>query len=262
MDRHKADKILVVDDDAMLRWTLTEALHEWGYDAIEAETASAGLKQFEQAHPAMVLLDIGLPDGSGLDLLRTIKRRRPHTAVIMMTGEVVVENTIAALRGGADDFVAKPIHLDELQFALKQALQKQPQHKPIRLMPRLLIVTDSQLRANHLLVALRVTDIEITVTTTPDELRRATEEEHDLAVVDVEAKELPGVLAALRATAFHAEVPILVEISRVAQTPQLSGVMPRYRAMPCSPTELVVLARRRIAAMTAENGTVRGAVAT
>ena len=123
-------------------------------------------------------------------------------------------------------------------------------------------LTDSQLRANHLLVALRVTDIEITVATTPDELRRATEEEHDLAVVDVEANELPGVLAALRATASHAEVPILVEISRVAHTPHLSGVMPRYRAMPCSPTELVVLARRRIAAMTTESGTVRGAVAT
>ncbi len=262
MNMRNADKILVVDDDAMLRWTLTEALHEWGYDVIEADTASAGLEQFGQMQPGLVLLDIGLPDGSGLDLLREIKRRRPPTAVIMMTGEVIVENTIAALRGGADDFVAKPIHLDELQFALKRALKKQRQHKPVLMVPRLLIVTDSQLRANHLLVALRVTDIEITVATTPDELRRATEEEHDLAVVDVEANELPGVLAALRATASHAEVPILVEISRVAHTPHLSGVMPRYRAMPCSPTELVVLARRRIAAMTTESGTVRGAVAT
>ncbi len=235
----------------MLRWTLLEALHEWGYDALEAETTKAGLAQFAEAHPAAVLLDIGLPDGSGLDLLRDIKRRRPHTPVIMMTGEVVVENTIAALRGGAADFVAKPIHLEELQFALKRALQRQRQHQPVLMMPRLLIVTDAQLRANHLMVALRVTDIEITVATTPDELRRATEEDHDLVVVDVEAHELRGALAALRASPAHAEVPILVEISRVARTPTLSGVMPQYRAMPCSPTELVALVRRRIASVTA-----------
>ena len=257
-----AEKILVIDDDVMLRWTLTEALREWGYDVIEAETASAGVEQFKQAHPAVVLLDIGLPDGSGLDLLCEIKRRRPATAVIMMTGEVIVENTIAALRGGADDFVGKPIHLDELQFALKRALQQQRQHKPASVLPRLLIVTDSQAWANHLMVVLRVTDIEITVAITPTDLGRATEEEHDLVVVDVEAAELRGVLAALRASPAHAEVPILVEISRIAHTPNISGLMPQYRAMPCSPTELVALARRRIASMTTASSVVGGAIAT
>jgi DNA-binding response OmpR family regulator len=247
----ETNKILVVDDDAMQRWTLTQALQEWGYDTLEAETTNAGLVQFEQVHPAVVLLDIGLPDGSGLDLLHQIKRRRPNTAVIMMTGEVVVENTIAALRGGADDFVAKPIHLDELQFALKRALKTQRRTGTVFVLPRLLIVTDSRMRANHLLTALRTTDIEVTVASTPAELARATEDEHDLVAVDVGATELRGVLAALRASPAHAEVPILVEISRVAHAHDISGVMPQYRAMPCSPTELVTLARRRIASVTA-----------
>lgn len=255
-----SDKILVIDDDAMLRWALVEALQEWGYDVIEAENTSAGLEKFAQMRPRVVVLDIGLPDGSGLDLLREIKRRSPATAVIMMTGEVLVENTIAALRGGADDFVAKPIHLDELQFAIKRALKTQRQHNPALRLPRLLIVTESQGRANHLMVALRVTDIEITVAITPDELYRATEEEHDLVVVDVEAKELRGILAALRASPAHAEVPILVEISRVAPAPALSGVLPQYRAMPCSPTELVALARRKIAAITTESDAVSVAI--
>jgi len=245
---HSSEKILIVDDDAMMRWTLGEALREWGYDPIEAETANAGLEQFDQVHPAVALLDIGLPDGSGLDLLRAIKQRRPQTAVIMMTGEVVVENTIGALRGGADDFVGKPVHLDELQFALKRALQ-QRNRQPRSMLPRLLIVTDSQAWANHLMTALRTTDVEVTVTTTPAELQRATEEEHDLAVVDVEATELRNVLAALRASPLHAEIPILVEISRIAHTSNLSGIMPQYRAMPCNPTELISLARRRIASM-------------
>src|SRR5690606_16567519 len=61
--------------------------------------------------------------GSGLDLLRTIKEKRPETAAIMVTGNVDVENTIAALRGGAYDFVGKPIRLEELQVTVRNALE-------------------------------------------------------------------------------------------------------------------------------------------
>lgn len=242
-------QILLVDDDPLMRWTLGEALHEWGFDPLEAETTHAALERFDQSSPVAALLDINLPDGSGLELLREIKRRRPHTAVIMMTGEVIIENTVAALRGGADDFVSKPIHLEELRFALRQALEKQRQRAPVLPLPRLLIVTDSPARANHLMMALRLTDIDISVAITPAELRRATEEEHDLAVVDVPAEELRGILAALRASPAHAEIPLLVEISRLTHAPSLSGVLPHYRAMPCSPTDLVALARRRLTAL-------------
>jgi DNA-binding response OmpR family regulator len=168
----------------------------------------------------------------------------------MMTGEVVVENTIGALRGGADDFVGKPVHLDELQFALKRALQRR--HRELSSgLPRLLIVTDSQAWANHLVTALRTTDVEVTVTTTPEELRQAVEEEHDIAIVDVEALELRNVLAALRASPAHTEIPILVEISHLAANANISGVLPQYRAMPCNTTDLISLARRRLAAMIA-----------
>jgi DNA-binding NtrC family response regulator len=61
--------------------------------------------------PAAVLLDIDLPDGSGLDVLRAIKDQHYDAIVIMITGNVHVENTISALRGGAYDFVGKPINL-------------------------------------------------------------------------------------------------------------------------------------------------------
>ncbi|HEX4951698.1 MAG TPA: response regulator [Blastocatellia bacterium] len=254
----KKDAILIVDDDALMRWTLSEAVQGWGYEAIAAESASAALAALAPTHLhayrlVAALLDINLPDGSGLDLLREIKHRHPETAVVMMTGEVNVENTIAALRGGANDFVGKPIHLDELKTALEQAQEQQAQRHHVSTVPRLLIVTDSHLRAEHLLVSLKVTNVDVTVATTPAELRRATAEKHDLVVVDVEAEELQGTLAALRASAPHREVPLLVEISRITQTPSLSGVLPHYRAMPCSPTELVTLTRRRIGDMASQN---------
>jgi DNA-binding response OmpR family regulator len=60
-------KILVVDDEKMIRWSLGEALRGWGYQSIEAETVAAALALFEAEAPAAVLLDINLPDGSGLD---------------------------------------------------------------------------------------------------------------------------------------------------------------------------------------------------
>src|SRR5215469_5227212 len=104
-----SDKVLIVDDEQMTRWTLSEALRRWGYVPMEAGTVSAALTGFDAELPSVVLLDVNLPDGTGLDVLREIKRREPQSVVIMMTGNVLVEDTISALRGGAYDFVAKPV---------------------------------------------------------------------------------------------------------------------------------------------------------
>src|SRR5215471_13870929 len=121
------NKVLVVDDEPSIRWVLAEALRGWGYEPVEAETGASALLALEAEHPAAVLLDINLPDSSGLDLLREIKRRKPQVAVIMITAETLFENAVAALRGGADDFIGKPIHLEELLFALDQGLRRKQQ---------------------------------------------------------------------------------------------------------------------------------------
>jgi DNA-binding NtrC family response regulator len=117
------EEILVVDDDQMIRWTLREALQSWGVSTAEAGSAAEAVKQFNAELPAAVLLDIDLPDGSGLDVLREIKREHPEAIVIMITGNVQVDNTISALRGGAYDFIAKPIHLEELRVTLRNAIE-------------------------------------------------------------------------------------------------------------------------------------------
>jgi DNA-binding NtrC family response regulator len=70
-----------------------------------------------------MLLDIDLPDGSGLDALREIKSRRADAVVIMITGNVVVQNTISALRGGAYDFIGKPVHLEELRVTIRNGIE-------------------------------------------------------------------------------------------------------------------------------------------
>lgn len=116
-------KILVVDDEKMIRWSLGEALRGWGYLPIEAETASAALESFEAEQPSAILLDINLPDRSGLDVLRQIRHRQSDAVVIMITANVLVDETIAALRGGAYDFIGKPINLEELQVAIRNGIE-------------------------------------------------------------------------------------------------------------------------------------------
>ncbi len=73
--------------------------------------------------PGIVLLDIDLPDGSGLDFLTVIQERQPETIVVMITGNVDVQSTIVALRGRAHDFIGKPIRLEELRVTLRNGAE-------------------------------------------------------------------------------------------------------------------------------------------
>ena len=126
----------MVDDEKLIRWSLSEALRGWGFEPIEAETVSAALAAFEADTPAAVLLDINLPDGSGLDVLRKIRHRQQDAVVIMITADVLVDQTIAALRGGAYDFIGKPINLDELQVAIRNGIEAGRLRKEVQLFRR------------------------------------------------------------------------------------------------------------------------------
>jgi DNA-binding NtrC family response regulator len=102
---------------------LSEALRSWSFVPVEAGSVREALAQFNGESPAAVLLDIDLPDGSGLDVLRQIKHERPETIVIMITGNVQVDNTISALRGGAYDFIGKPVSLEELRVTIRNGIE-------------------------------------------------------------------------------------------------------------------------------------------
>lgn len=124
--------ILVVDDDPTIRWALAEALRSWSYSPIEAGSISDGSKVFASENPSIVLLDIDLPDGSGLDLLAEIKQNSPDTIVIMITGNVNIDNTISALRGGAYDFISKPLYLEELRVTIRNGEEARQLRREIR----------------------------------------------------------------------------------------------------------------------------------
>jgi DNA-binding NtrC family response regulator len=124
-------KVLIIDDEQLVRWTLAEALRGWGCLPLEAGTIAEGMDLLEGEHPQVLLLDINLPDGSGLDALAEIKRRQPDAVTIMITGSVDVQNTITALRRGAHDFISKPVKLDELEVTIRNAVESQSLRKEL-----------------------------------------------------------------------------------------------------------------------------------
>ncbi len=117
------EKILVVDDERLVRWSLRQKCEEWGYHVVEAEAGDPGLKVAAHESPDLVLLDVRLPDMSGLDVLAQLRKNGDARAVIMITADPQLDNVKHALKLGAYDFVGKPIDFDELRVAIKNALE-------------------------------------------------------------------------------------------------------------------------------------------
>ena len=126
------ERILIVDDDRFVRMALGEAARSWGYETVEATTVADARTLFAQYEPPVALLDIDLPDGSGLDLLTELKDKSPETVAVMITGTVDVANSVAALRGGAHDFIGKPVRLEELRVTLRNALETRELRREVK----------------------------------------------------------------------------------------------------------------------------------
>ncbi len=118
-----AQKILVIDDEKLIRWTLEQHLVKEGYEVFTAESAEKGLELLTESAPDLILLDNRLPEMSGLELLEKIKAPERGLMVIMITAYGMVETAVKALKLGAYDYISKPFNLEELTFVIKKALE-------------------------------------------------------------------------------------------------------------------------------------------
>jgi two-component system, response regulator RegA len=114
--------VLVVDDDVTIRATLAEALHGWGYESRQAATLAQALAIVGRERPAAVLLDVKLPDGSGIGILDELKKRSPETVVIIITGYVNPKSAFEAGLHQAHGFLTKPLDQTEVRAMLEEAL--------------------------------------------------------------------------------------------------------------------------------------------
>lgn len=116
-------KILVVDDEQLIRWSLEKNLQKQGYEVITAGSGEDALKLAGEEAPDLMLLDIQLPGMNGIAVLEKIKEFEEDIIVIMVTALGILETAVKAMRLGAFDYINKPFNLDELSIIVKKALE-------------------------------------------------------------------------------------------------------------------------------------------
>lgn len=118
------DKILIVDDDQELRSNLCAILGEMGY---HTDTASSGAEAISKAASNafdVVLLDLMMPETSGMDTLEELQKRSPRTKVIMITAFASFDTAVEAMKKGATDYISKPFNMKSLEITLKKTFEE------------------------------------------------------------------------------------------------------------------------------------------
>jgi two-component system KDP operon response regulator KdpE len=115
--------LLLVEDEAPSRRALAEYLERRGYEVYEAETAHEAMRQWDAHRADLVLLDLGLPDLDGVDVIRRI-RREATTPIIILSARGDERDKIAGLEAGADDYLTKPFATDELNARIRAVLRR------------------------------------------------------------------------------------------------------------------------------------------
>lgn len=117
-------RVLVVDDEAMLAGMMSLALRYEGWEVSTAADGATAVAKAQRMRPTAVVLDVMLPDMSGLEVLSKLRRLYPDLPVLMLTARDAVEDRIAGLSAGADDYVVKPFSIEEVVLRLRSLLRR------------------------------------------------------------------------------------------------------------------------------------------
>lgn len=160
--------VLVVDDEEQIRALLRATLRFAGFDVVEASDAASGLDACTVSDIDLIVLDVGLPDLDGFEMVRVLRSRDVVTPVLMLTARLEVEDRVRGLRLGADDYVAKPFSAAEIVARVEALLRRsRPEAPRTDLEPEVLILDDLVVD----LATLRITRGGRPIDLSPTELR-------------------------------------------------------------------------------------------
>ncbi len=117
-------KVMIVDDEVDFLETIVKRLKARGIDVAGVESGYKALEVLDGSSPDVIILDVKMPGMDGIETLREIKKKKPQTEVIMLTGHASVESGIQGMQLGAFDYVMKPVALDELLEKVRQAYER------------------------------------------------------------------------------------------------------------------------------------------
>ena len=117
-------RVLVVDDDSAVRRSLSTALGRDGYEVLAADGGNAALAHLLAASVDAIVLDVAMPEPNGLEVCRRLRARGDRTPILMLTARDLVDDRVAGLDAGADDYLVKPFALAELRARLRALLRR------------------------------------------------------------------------------------------------------------------------------------------
>ena len=125
-------RVLIVEDESLIRWSLRQKFEERGYRVSEAEHGAAALEQLDSSNFDLIMLDYKLPDTTGLDVLRHVRELETDAVVIMMTAYSTIESAVEAIKLGAYDYITKPFEMDALLRIVDKALETTKLRREVR----------------------------------------------------------------------------------------------------------------------------------
>lgn len=196
---HERLRVLVVDDDETTRKQLKRILGKEGCDVLLAADGAEAVKVFESEQPGVVMTDLRMPNIDGMELLHYVKKVAPLTQVILITAHGDYDLAIHALRGGALDYLRKPIDLDQLFLAIGRAKENLARFRDQAARPKLLIIEDDETARNRLARVLTKEGYSVLTAADGEEgVRRFEETRADVVLTDLKLPKKDG-LAVLRA---------------------------------------------------------------
>ncbi|MHB8766143.1 MAG: response regulator [Deferrisomatales bacterium] len=136
----KPARILLADDEVLIQLTLAKALRAAGHEVAVAADGTRALERLAAEAFDLVITDLAMDGADGIGVLQAAKERDPDVAVIVITGYCDVASAVAALRSGAEDYLAKPFDFDELLLRATRCLERRELRRKVRLYERMLPV--------------------------------------------------------------------------------------------------------------------------
>lgn len=129
-------RVLVLDDEANIRFALGELLKNWGHEVFLAENYAQGASRLLEQGVEMAFVDVKLPDGSGLDLIKEARTKGVLTPIVLLTGHGTIEDAVTAIRLGAEDYLTKPVEPPRLKILLEKLVERREMEEEVKSLRR------------------------------------------------------------------------------------------------------------------------------